>query len=66
MYGRGATDMKSGVAAFVAAAIDLVRTAPPDGAIVLTITGDEEGDALDGTTALLDFMVQGHCQHPFQ
>ena len=56
MYGRGATDMKSGVAAFVAAAIDLVRTAPPDGAIVLTITGDEEGDALDGTTALLDFM----------
>lgn len=58
IYGRGATDMKSGVAAFVAAAINLVNTAPPDGAIILTITGDEEGDAEDGTTALLDHMHQ--------
>lgn len=57
LYGRGATDMKSGVAAFAAAAIDFVRDTPPDGAIILTITGDEEGDALDGTTALLDFML---------
>lgn len=56
MYGRGTTDMKSGVAAFAAAAIDFVTTSPPDGAVILTITGDEEGDALDGTTALLDFM----------
>lgn len=56
MYGRGATDMKSGVAAFAAAAIDFVRDTPPDGAIILTITGDEEGDAFDGTTALLDYM----------
>ncbi|AXT28046.1 succinyl-diaminopimelate desuccinylase [Ruegeria sp. AD91A] len=56
MYGRGATDMKSGVAAFAAAAIDFVRDTPPDGAIILTITGDEEGDALDGTSALLDYM----------
>ena len=46
LYGRGATDMKSGVAAFAAAAIDLVRDTPPDGAIILTITGDEEGDAV--------------------
>jgi len=44
MYGRGATDMKSGVAAFAAAAIDLVTATPPDGALILTITGDEEGD----------------------
>jgi len=58
LYGRGATDMKSGVAAFAAAAIDFVRDTPPDGAIILTITGDEEGDALDGTTALLDYMAQ--------
>ncbi len=56
LYGRGATDMKSGVAAFAAAAIDFVKTTPPDGAVVLAITGDEEGDALDGTTALLDWM----------
>lgn len=56
LYGRGATDMKSGVAAFAAAAVDFVRDTPPDGAIILAITGDEEGPALDGTTALLDWM----------
>lgn len=56
LWGRGATDMKSGVAAFVAAAVDLVQTTPPDGAIIITITGDEEGDATDGTVALLDWM----------
>jgi len=58
LYGRGATDMKSGVAAFAAAAVDLVTDTPPDGAIVLAITGDEEGDAVDGTTALLDHMEE--------
>jgi succinyl-diaminopimelate desuccinylase len=55
LFGRGATDMKSGVACFVAAACDLARK-EPDGAIVLAITGDEEGDATDGTIALLDWM----------
>ncbi len=58
MFGRGATDMKSGVAAFAAAAIDFVTNTPPDGAVILAITGDEEGDALDGTAALLDHMAQ--------
>ena len=58
LYGRGSTDMKSGVAAFVAAAVDHVTTTPPDGAIALAITGDEEGDALDGTVALLDWMEE--------
>jgi succinyl-diaminopimelate desuccinylase len=57
IYGRGATDMKSGVAAFVAAAVEMVQDSPPDGAIILTITGDEEGDATDGTRALLDWMA---------
>ncbi|MCL3881789.1 succinyl-diaminopimelate desuccinylase [Marivita sp. GX14005] len=56
MYGRGSTDMKSGVAAFVAAAVDFVQNTPPDGSIILAITGDEEGDATDGTVALLDWM----------
>ncbi|MDH5798783.1 MAG: succinyl-diaminopimelate desuccinylase, partial [Paracoccaceae bacterium] len=56
LWGRGATDMKSGVAAFVAAAVDFVTDTPPDGSIVITITGDEEGDAIDGTTAILDWM----------
>ncbi|WP_368345363.1 succinyl-diaminopimelate desuccinylase [Pelagovum sp. HNIBRBA483] len=58
LYGRGATDMKSGVAAFAAAAVDFVREMPPDGAVILAITGDEEGDAIDGTTALLDWMAE--------
>ena len=58
LWGRGACDMKSGVAAFVAAAVDFVRETPPDGAVILTITGDEEGDATDGTVALLDWMAE--------
>jgi succinyl-diaminopimelate desuccinylase len=57
MYGRGACDMKSGVAAFVAAAVDFVRETPPDGAVILAITGDEEGDGKDGTIAILDWMA---------
>lgn len=66
MYGRGATDMKSGVAAFAAAAVDFVRDTPPDGAVVLAITGDEEDVAEDGTLALLDWMAANgermtHC-----
>ncbi|MDK3017718.1 succinyl-diaminopimelate desuccinylase [Pseudodonghicola flavimaris] len=56
LYGRGATDMKSGVAAFAAAAVDFVTDTPPEGAVILAITGDEEGDAVDGTVALLDYM----------
>ncbi|WP_417250357.1 succinyl-diaminopimelate desuccinylase [Celeribacter sp.] len=58
LWGRGATDMKSGVAAFAAAAIDYVtRNQPENGSIALAITGDEEGDATDGTVALLDWMA---------
>ena len=59
MYGRGAADMKSGVAAFAAAAMDFVSETPPGGSIVLAITGDEEGPAKNGTVALLDWM-QAH------
>lgn len=57
LIGRGATDMKSAVAAFVSAAIGFVTTTPPDGAVILTVTGDEEGDATDGTSAILDWMA---------
>ena len=60
LWGRGATDMKSGVAAFAAAAaaVDL-----PEGcAVALAITGDEEGSSTDGTPALLDWMeAQGEA-----
>lgn len=58
IWGRGAQDMKSGVAAFVAAAVDFVRDTPPPGALILAITGDEEGAGKDGTRALLDWMAE--------
>lgn len=57
IVGRGAVDMKSGVAAFVSAALRMARTAP-SGSIALAITGDEEGDAIHGTRALLDWMTE--------
>ena len=59
LYGRGAVDMKSGVAAFVSASVRLVRETPPpgpQGSVALLITGDEEGAATDGTLAILDWM----------
>jgi succinyl-diaminopimelate desuccinylase len=56
LYGRGAADMKSGVAAIVAAAIDFVAATPPKGSIAIAITGDEEGDSTDGTPAILEWM----------
>ncbi|MCC6002708.1 MAG: succinyl-diaminopimelate desuccinylase [Pararhodobacter sp.] len=66
LWGRGACDMKSGVAAFVAAAVDFAAECPPDDALILTVTGDEEGDGVDGTAALLDYMAargerMDHC-----
>jgi len=61
ILGRGATDMKTGVAAFAAAALDvsveLGRSNRP-GSIALLITGDEEGPGRDGTLAILDWMKE--------
>lgn len=56
LWGRGAVDMKSGVAAFVAAACGFIAETPPQGSISLLITGDEEGPSVDGTRAILDWM----------
>jgi len=55
LWGRGAVDMKSGIAAFVAAVAEFVQS-DPEGSISLLITGDEEGAATDGTVAILDWM----------
>lgn len=56
MYGRGAVDMKGGIACFIAAVARYVdRHGAPKGAISLLITGDEEGPAINGTTKLLDW-----------
>ncbi len=57
LWGRGAVDMKSGVAAFCAAAAAWVAAGPRRGSVALLITGDEEGSSVDGTPALLDWMA---------
>lgn len=58
IIGRGAVDMKGGIACFVAAVARHVgRNGPLPGSISLLITGDEEGPAINGTTKLLDWAV---------
>jgi len=55
LYGRGASDMKSSVAAFVVAAEEFVRARPDHrGSIALLLTSDEEGPATDGTVKVVD------------
>jgi succinyl-diaminopimelate desuccinylase len=66
LHGRGAADMKSAVAAFVAAAARLIAEAPPKGSISLLITGDEEGPSVNGTVKVLGWMKErgeriDHC-----
>jgi succinyl-diaminopimelate desuccinylase len=53
LIGRGAADMKSAIAAFVAAAARAIAAGPPAGSLSLLITGDEEGVAVDGTRAVV-------------
>ena len=55
IWGRGSVDMKSGVAAFVSAAIRC-RRRNAQGSVSLLITGDEEAQADDGTLAIMDWM----------
>ena len=56
MYGRGAVDMKGGIACFIAAvARHVEKKGGPKGSISLLITGDEEGPAINGTVKLLDW-----------
>ncbi len=59
LFGRGAADMKSAVAAFVAAAAAyLEKNGPPAGSISLLITGDEEGPAVNGTKKMLEWAAE--------
>jgi succinyl-diaminopimelate desuccinylase len=55
LHGRGAVDMKGAIAAMVAAVADVPADA---GTISFIITGDEEGPALHGTRALIDYMAE--------
>ncbi len=56
LWGRGAADMKGGIACFVAAVARLLEDGAPTGSISLLITGDEEGPAVDGTVKVLDWL----------
>lgn len=57
LYGRGAADMKTSIAAFVTACERFVAQHPQhQGSIALLITSDEEGDAHDGTTKVVDVL----------
>jgi succinyl-diaminopimelate desuccinylase len=69
LYGRGAVDMKGGIACFVAAALDHLAAhggKPKRGSLSLLITGDEEGVAVNGTPKLLKWAAErgekfDHC-----
>jgi succinyl-diaminopimelate desuccinylase len=55
LYGRGAADMKSSLAAFVTAIERFLLERPqPPGSIALLLTSDEEGDAVDGTVRIVE------------
>lgn len=62
MWGRGAVDMKSGVAAFCAALPEFIASGEADNCTIsLLITGDEEADAINGTVKVLEWAAeQGH------
>jgi succinyl-diaminopimelate desuccinylase len=55
LYGRGAVDMKGGIAAFVAAALGFVAGGKSRGTLSLLITGDEEGPRINGTVKLIEW-----------
>jgi len=68
LYGRGAVDMKGGIACFVAAALDHLAAngGKPKGSISFLITGDEESVAVNGTVKLLKWVAErgesfDHC-----
>jgi succinyl-diaminopimelate desuccinylase len=68
LYGRGAVDMKGAIACFLSAALDHLAAngGRPKGSISFLITGDEEGDAVNGTIKLLQWAAErgerfDHC-----
>ena len=66
LFGRGAADMKSAVAAFAAAVARVTAKGPLNGSVSLLITGDEAGPAVNGTVKMLGWLKQrgeriDHC-----
>ncbi len=58
LYGRGAADMKTGIAAFISAIKQWQKSSKTHTKISLIITGDEEADALNGTSKIVDWMKE--------
>ena len=56
LYGRGASDMKAAVAAFIAASIEFTQTQRFKGSISFLISGNEEGVADNGTPKVLEYL----------
>ncbi|CAN1558268.1 ArgE Acetylornithine deacetylase/Succinyl-diaminopimelate desuccinylase and related deacylases [Caulobacteraceae bacterium] len=66
LVGRGAVDMKGGIAAFIAAVSAYLADNDPKGSLSFLITGDEEGMAFDGTKRVVEVLaaegeVIDHC-----
>jgi len=57
LYGRGAVDMKGGIAAWVAAVSQRLSEGEPAGSLSFLITGDEEGPALHGTRRVVETLM---------
>ncbi len=59
LYGRGTSDMKGGIACFIAAVSEFIEEhGNPKGSISFLITGDEEGPAINGTDKVLQWMEE--------
>lgn len=67
LYGRGAVDMKGGIACFLAALFERIQTGQEiPGSVSFLITGDEEGPAINGTKKMVDWLrenghIPDHC-----
>lgn len=57
LYGRGAVDMKGGIAAWVAAVSRILAEGEPSGSLSFLVTGDEEGPALHGTRRVVEALA---------
>jgi succinyl-diaminopimelate desuccinylase len=63
LYGRGAADMKSGIAAFVTALERFIAENPEhQGTIALLITSDEEGPSINGTRKVVDYLEENNIK----
>ena len=57
LHGRGAVDMKGGIAAWTAAVSNVLSRGEPNGSLSFLITGDEEGEATDGTVRVVEALI---------